>query len=81
ILEQTAERYAGFDLDNLETERDLIVWYHKHGHWVQALTLMREWMVSLLCVEYGWDRIDERDKAEKSLNVAIHSPQSELEFL
>lgn len=30
----------------LEQERNLIFWYRDHGHWMQSVSLAREWLVS-----------------------------------
>jgi len=41
----------------LSQEWDLIEWYQEHGHWMQALTLAREFLIDLVTWEVG-DAID-----------------------
>lgn len=49
-LAQTVQKeYAEFKANDLATQRRLIRWYLRHNHHAQAVTLAREWIVSLIC--------------------------------
>lgn len=49
IQEQLLSAYQAYEAFNLSSMRDLIHWYLEHQHYVQAITLAREWLVCLLC--------------------------------
>jgi hypothetical protein len=65
---------------NLEIQLDLIKWYLDKGQVVQALTLAREWLVSLLVYHFGGvsliDHEKDRQPVENMLNneVEQHRP-------
>lgn len=46
LLETVKQTYAPYIPNNLETHRALIGWYLERSHAMQAITLMREWLVS-----------------------------------
>lgn len=48
LLEKIRDEYSKFTEPTLQAQRELICWYAKHGHLVQASILAREWSISLL---------------------------------
>jgi len=54
--------------DQLGYQLQMINWYHQRGQFVHALSLGREWLVSLLCLYF---KLDEKDMAARA----------EMEFL
>ena len=62
--------------ESLRRQRVMIGWYIEREQLVQAVTLMREWLVSWVMVQFGYldclDR-DERTHAEEALNVDAHA--------
>ena len=71
LLEKVKESYSQFSIDDLETQRKLIGWYVEHERVTQAITLAREWLVSVTCKFMNKDVIDERNAAENLLNDAV----------
>lgn len=65
LLDSTLEAYAPLALANpsahirqdLETQRVLIRWYAAREHWVQAVSLAREWLVSWVMFQAGLDSV------------------------
>lgn len=49
LLQHIEDTYSPFQGNDLGTQRDLIYWYLERGHYVQAITLGREWLVSYMC--------------------------------
>lgn len=45
----------------LEQERKLIFWYRDHGHWMQSVSLAREWLVSWFMYRAGELDLIDRD--------------------
>lgn len=43
---------------------EMIYWYHRGQQWTHALSLGREWVVSLLCYHFGLDVLDQKGRAE-----------------
>ena len=74
-LEVVEDTFRDLEGDGLATERSIISWYVRHGHWVQALTLAREWLVSLtaayLSPHSDLRRRSSREPAEEMLNHAV----------
>lgn len=53
----TSETQLGYQLE-------MIYWYHKSGQLVHALSLGREWVVSLLCSHFNLEERDSAGRAE-----------------
>lgn len=70
LLERIGKEFEPFADFSLASQRELIDWYLKHGQIVQAVALMREWLVSLTCekCEFNLMERDDRKKAEEILN-------------
>ncbi|CUU10958.1 CRISPR-associated protein, TM1812 family [Armatimonadetes bacterium GBS] len=70
LLETVKQTYAPYIPNNLETHRALIGWYLERSHAMQAITLMREWLVSYQCRLEGKDPelMRHREAAEDTLN-------------
>ncbi len=57
--------------DSLKAQCQQIRWYMENRHYLQAVTLMREWLVSWECIARNprnWRNIEVREAAEKRLN-------------
>ncbi|MFQ3611587.1 MAG: TIGR02221 family CRISPR-associated protein [Fimbriimonadales bacterium] len=85
MLEQIATAHSAYrEGDHLAQVR-LAEWYLEHGHLLQAVTLMREWIVSQQVLLMGDDisNKDARDNAEAWLNKALHKeiPHSETPLI
>lgn len=77
LMDQVSETYRPFARDDLRTQVELIEWYHQRGHIVQAVTLVREWVVSYHLQQQGkdWRDMHEREAMECMLNAeAIEDP-------
>ncbi len=65
---------------NLEIQLDLVGWYLDKGQVVQAITLAREWLVSLLAYHFGssnlTDYAHERQPVENALNNEVERHKS-----
>ena len=55
---------------SLKAQYEQIKWYMKNQHYLQAITLMREWLISFECFSYldHWLERDTRAGAEDDLN-------------
>ena len=54
--------------ERLEVERRMIHWYAEHEHWMQAISLSREWLVSWTMLHLNLeDLLTERENVEKIL--------------
>jgi len=51
----------------LDAQLQMISWYVDRGQWVQALSLAREWLPSLLCVHFGEDVMDKAAREDMEL--------------
>lgn len=84
LAESVVEQYGQFGLEgagetqniveNLRRQIKMIQWYLDHEQIVQASTLMREWIVSLLASKLNESRFDyeeNRRLIEKTLNNAV----------
>lgn len=79
IADQVAAAYTPFGLNapldpanrpaSLRTQRSLLRWYVKREQYIQAATLAREWLVSYVAYQFGWDVIQDRELAEHLLNA------------
>jgi CRISPR-associated DxTHG motif protein len=78
VVAQPLEKgYAQFGLpptddawEHLRVQLRMINWYYEKQQFVHTLSMAREWLVSLLCAEFGvdmWDK-DDREKMEFLLN-------------
>lgn len=81
LLEKVKQAYLPFHNNDLETQRELIRWYLDRGHVVQALTLMREWIVSYECELNGrdWKDLKTRQQVEESLSEKEHQTREDRE--
>lgn len=81
LLDRTRTAYAAFALTepmveisiSLNKQLALIHWYLERDQIVQAVTLAREWVVSLTCFRLKWHLIDDRHLAESMLNLGVHA--------
>lgn len=77
IVQPLEKAYAQFGIastngatQHLQSQLRMINWYLEKQHFVHALSMAREWVVSMLCVFFGedlWDK-DARDDMELLLN-------------
>lgn len=66
---------------SLEKQKRQIAWYVKNQHYLQAITLMREWLISYECLQQGnsrWLSRGSREAAENALNERLHNQSSQL---
>ncbi len=70
LLGKVQQEYEHFAQDSLSAQRELIIWYTKKGHLVQAISLMREWIVSYALSRMGKQGVtrEEREEVEKAIN-------------
>lgn len=89
LVEQLKQSYSQMAVnepeDNPKESRkkqyQQIKWYMDNQHYLQAITLMREWLISYKCMqdENGhWLSSEKRKKAEKALGKRIHTQTSQL---
>lgn len=70
IAQQLEERYALFGVAEdvprryLQSQLQMIGWYLEKEHYVHALSMAREWVVSLLCARFELDIWDKHARAE-----------------
>ncbi|MBF2052766.1 MAG: TIGR02221 family CRISPR-associated protein [Candidatus Sericytochromatia bacterium] len=79
IAEKIADHYSHFETQDLATQRELVNWYTQKGHWVQAVTLAREWVVSFICQQILQNPFPERtlrEQVEQAWNGYIHKELS-----
>ncbi len=69
--------YAQFGLpanasprEHLKRQLQMINWYLEKQHYVHAISMAREWVVSLLCVEFGLDMWNKNDREEMEFLLA-----------
>jgi CRISPR-associated Csx2 family protein len=78
LLERVERDYGKFALANPENytsqaqevlwkELEMIKWYEEKGQIVQAVSLAREWLPSLLCFKFALDPMDTDNRAEMEL--------------
>ena len=60
-----------FILENLEIQKQTIEWYMQRNYIVQAITLAREWVVSLFAYKFNVEMLDRdsREPIEKGLSL------------
>ena len=66
---------------SLKAQYQQIKWYVENQHYLQAITLMREWLVSWECIQSNrenWLNQDSRSGAEDMLNERVVSELSSL---
>lgn len=84
MAESTLERYRPLDADmgSLGGMKALIDWYMEHRHYLQALLLMREWMISyaasLLEIDVSTNR-NTREKLASAMNRMIPKPVNDAD--
>jgi len=79
IAEKIADHYSHFETQDLATQRELVSWYAQKGHWVQAVTLAREWVVSFICQQILKNPFPERtlrEQVEQAWNGYISKEKS-----
>ncbi|MBE9186341.1 TIGR02221 family CRISPR-associated protein [Microcoleus sp. LEGE 07076] len=64
------EDYTANSKFSLVRQLKMIEWYDKKGQTVQALSLAREWLPSLLCYHFELDPLDKRNRDEMELLLA-----------
>lgn len=79
LLDQIAQAYEGLGLDSpgdpalaatsLATQRRMVAWYIEREQWVQAVTLIREWLVSWVMVQLGQADLLDPDARESVESV------------
>ncbi len=61
------EEYATNAKNSLLRQLDLVDWYTAKGQVVQALSIAREWLPSLLCYHFGIDPLEKTNREEMEL--------------
>jgi len=79
MLESILETYSPLGLENpadstqaqrtIEVERRMINWYAEREHWVEAITLSREWLISWLMFQLELPDITDRNKRRRIESV------------
>ncbi|MBX3277951.1 MAG: TIGR02221 family CRISPR-associated protein [Acidobacteria bacterium] len=77
LLQRTEAEYTPFSTDTLIAQRELIRWYIRHQHYVQAITLAREWLISLACQQLKQDLLQMRREVEDTINSAARRARRE----
>lgn len=78
LLDRVEEDYSKFKLENPEDYQNnakeslvqqlkMIQWYKEKGQIVQALSMAREWLPSLLCYHFNLDPLDKQNREEMEL--------------
>lgn len=73
MLSHISESYGRFSIDDaspkqqLEAQLKMVDWYLERRQLVQALSLAREWLPSLLCVHFSVDMMDKREREDMEL--------------
>jgi hypothetical protein len=70
LLDKIKGEYEPFAESGLQSQRELIEWYIRNGHVIQAITLAREWLISWACVHLGRDTVAERKEVELAVSNA-----------
>lgn len=95
LLDQINEEYGHFGLDNptnhirdyLEKQLEMIKWYLSKGMYVQALTSMREWLITLVMFDGGQVIFKHEYRNAVSSNIignnqlSSKAPQKLVEFV
>ena len=61
--------------ESLESQLKLVKWYVEKDQVVQAISLAREWVVSLTIFRLGWMLIEDRDYVENLLNIGARAQE------
>jgi CRISPR-associated DxTHG motif protein len=90
LLDSIDQAYAPLGMDvplgedlqteSLEHQRRIIRWYVDHEHWVQAVTLAREWLISWAIVrsgEHDFTQFKRREQQQDALNSEAERLQNE----
>ena len=83
LLDQTQQEYRRFAVEDpmrnltesLESQLKLVKWYVEKDQVVQAISLAREWVVSLTIFRLGWMLIEDRDYVENLLNIGARAQE------
>lgn len=86
ILDSTLDAYKDMGLKypeqeislNLATQRKIIEWYASHEHWVQAVSLAREWLVSWIMFKLGLTKLTEMSDRQRIEGVVNSEAESFL---
>ncbi len=83
LLERIESEYAPYANADHTQQVALIEWYLNRGHIVQAVTLMREWVISEQVTQDGGDPYNGqvRKQAEEKLNQSLHNEIAHTELL
>lgn len=71
LLQNIENTYSPFQVNDLETQRELIYWYLERGHHTQAITLGKEWLSSYMCqhiLKNAFPPKIDRDRIENAVN-------------
>jgi hypothetical protein len=55
LLNQVGDAYTKFSGDSLKTQLEIVNWYVERDQEIQAVTLLREWLVSWVCQRLGFE--------------------------
>ncbi len=85
-LKQSYQQMAVYDptgkpKQSLKAQYQQIKWYVENQHYLQAITLMREWLISWKCIEKDsnhWLNKDSRDEVEKDFKERANQKGSQL---
>lgn len=85
-LKQSYQQMAVYDPSNspkqsLKAQYLQIKWYVENQHYLQAITLIREWLISWRCLKdkNKWLNMQSREDAEKALSASSGSVFTELD--
>ena len=87
LVEQLKQSYARMAVPDphnrpkasLKAQYLQIKWYIDNQHYLQAITLMREWLISYECFDSrarNWRRRETRENAADNLNDLLHDPSA-----
>lgn len=72
---------TGKPRQSLKAQYQQIKWYVENQHYLQVITLMREWLISWKCIETDqnrWLNKDSRDNVEDNLNARANQGGNQL---
>lgn len=79
LIDQIREKYAPFQKDDLDSQRELVNWYVENDHVIQAVTLAKEWLVNWACALLEVDHIGERSKVGDCIGRVSYRNNKERE--
>lgn len=87
LSERVIKEYGQFALENptdeaaltenLWLQLQMIEWYIQRDRVVQAVTLAREWLISVLVLKFGEEMFNSRKYIENAINNAVEKSKSE----